>query len=488
MKKTFLVEILQNFNKKEIQELGIFIASKYYRRKRDLTHFYETLIENYPNFSEENISREVIYKKLKPEGIYNQKADSYVRMLFSEMLKLTEEYILSKELGKEKNKILKNNILTEYYIKNGLNRNALSSLNNSETLLANSAIEINSYYEILHHTNLLIKYYIYNNSQNKISGILSRTDEYSLLAYIYQSVLLLHDKEINKYMYNIDYDKSYNKELFTKEYFDIIRKLHSNNKASGKIMEVLTYLAEALLNPTDSEVYYRLKSEIFNNINSVPKAIKSDIYNILDTITIFRMHLISLDKYGKIHFDIAEKRLNEGMVLSEDNKYFPIILFIDYIHSGNKYRGTDWTENFIKKYISYIAPMSRENIYNYSMAHLYYFKKNYSEALRYISKTDYTFSEFVLELKQMQLKIYYEQGLYDESITLSKSIKRVIRENNKIPTESKKSFSNFIKFYDMLIRAKNGKFFKFENFYQNLNLENTVYSKEWLRKKMQEIY
>jgi hypothetical protein len=488
MKKTFLTDILQNFNKKEIRELGLFIGSKYYTRKRDLTKFYEILIKNRPNYSEESISRKVLYKKLKPEGIYDQKADSYMRMLFSEMLKLTEEYILSKELCKEKNKILKNNILTEYYIKNGLNRNALSCLNNSESVLDNSANEINSYYEILHHTNLLIKYYIYNNAQNKISSILSRTDEYSMLAYIYQSVLSLHDKEINKYMYNIDYDKNYYKEFFTKEYFEKIRKLHTRNTASGKITEVLTYLAEALLNPKDSKIYNKLKDEIYNNTNSIPIGIKSDIYNIFDTITIFRMHLINLDKYGKIHFDITEKRLNEGMILSGGNKYFPIILFIDYIHSGNTYRGTKWTENFIKTNISYIAPQSRENIYNYSMAHLNYFKKNYSEALRFISKTDYTFSEFVLELKQMQLKIYYEQGLYDESVTLSKSIKRVIKENKKIPAESKKSFSNFIKFYDLLIKAKKGKYFNFGKYFENLKSENTVYSKGWLGRKMELIY
>lgn len=99
MKDTKLIQLLKTFSKEEIKELEKFVASPYFSRGRDLKPFYRILKSYHPEFNNLNFTYEKIYRKLYPKEKYNKsKAENVIRVLSSELTKLTEEFITIRDL------------------------------------------------------------------------------------------------------------------------------------------------------------------------------------------------------------------------------------------------------------------------------------------------------------------------------------------------------------------------------------------------------
>src|SRR4030095_7017329 len=90
MKKTTLIELLQKLSSKQMKDLSEFIQSPFFNKNESILNLFEYLRVQHPEFREEYVGKEFVYKKIFKLEDYN---DNFMRMLIFKMTLLIEEYL-----------------------------------------------------------------------------------------------------------------------------------------------------------------------------------------------------------------------------------------------------------------------------------------------------------------------------------------------------------------------------------------------------------
>src|SRR5258706_12522044 len=99
MIKHNLFNLLKTFSPEEIRKFGDFISSPYFNQRTKPSVLYKLLIKFYPGFSDRNLDKKKLYKKIFNLPDYK---DSSLRNLFANLMNLAEEFIAIENFRKEK--------------------------------------------------------------------------------------------------------------------------------------------------------------------------------------------------------------------------------------------------------------------------------------------------------------------------------------------------------------------------------------------------
>jgi len=66
--------------------------------------------------------------------------------------------------------------------------------------------------------------------------------------------------------------------------------------------------------------------------------------------------------------------------------------------------------DFINDYNKRLTPLYRKSTVNYCLALYHYEKTDFTNALKYLSKVEYTNHHYILDIKSLQTQIYWERG------------------------------------------------------------------------------
>src|SRR6266498_953304 len=95
MKNSKLTTLLKTFSKEEMKRFGLFIDSPYFHTGRNLKPLYLLLKKNHPEFKSEKLLEEQIFRKLSlKEKFDKKKFSAYLRVLFTEMTKLANQFLV----------------------------------------------------------------------------------------------------------------------------------------------------------------------------------------------------------------------------------------------------------------------------------------------------------------------------------------------------------------------------------------------------------
>ncbi|MBK9225469.1 MAG: hypothetical protein IPL67_00005, partial [Ignavibacteria bacterium] len=90
MKKLLLIQILRTFTKDEINKFDEFLRSPFYNKKPNAIKFFSVLRKHAPDYSDENIGKESIWKQLYPGKNFN---GGVLKNLILDLTKLSEKFI-----------------------------------------------------------------------------------------------------------------------------------------------------------------------------------------------------------------------------------------------------------------------------------------------------------------------------------------------------------------------------------------------------------
>ncbi|MEZ4932171.1 MAG: hypothetical protein R2788_08650 [Saprospiraceae bacterium] len=94
-----LIKILQSLDPEEFRRLKRALSSPYFATNTRLLTLYEHLKKHYPEFEEEKLQKEKLFKKLYPGKPFN---DGVLRVLVREFSAVVEDYILLERLRSDK--------------------------------------------------------------------------------------------------------------------------------------------------------------------------------------------------------------------------------------------------------------------------------------------------------------------------------------------------------------------------------------------------
>lgn len=482
MYKSKIVNVLKTFSEDEIKRFSDFLASPYYNTNHTLAKFYNALKKYYPAFEGNGAAKETLYKKLFAGENYN---DQVMRNLSSSLLRLAKEFIACEKFNNEKYSksiILLNELRIRHL--DGLFRTDYKTLHDA---LSKERVDHELFLKMQKQEELYISFLLQRDKQSQVYDSISRSSEYLL----FYSLIALCDKyinlKINQDALNADVEKELVIEYFNNLDLDsLIRFIESKNYGNGDIIKLYYYKMAAVLNPENTEYYFRFKDLLIRIYRKVTDMETSQFFLTLEYIATYRLNRGDRSFYKELFF------IHDFEV--KNKIYFPFIRlgvralnFRNKVYVALRVGEIEWAESYVKEFKKYLRNDSKE-MEDYALGLIYFEKGNYEKSIESLSKVKTEYSMLKVDIKYALLKAFYELG-YDESvISQLNSFRHLLTTHKQITPITKEKGLNFINLMNALIKVKyDNDIEKINDMFEKLSLLNLTSDKTWMEEKLNDI-
>ena len=136
------------------------------------------------------------------------------------------------------------------------------------------------------------------------------------------------------------------------------------------------------------------------------------------------------------------------------NGYLDAGVYKNIVTVGLRLGQFDWVEIFLDKYQSYLHPFHQNAAYHYNLAAYYYTGGDYSNALRELLQIDLFDVYYHLNVRQMQLKIYFEQEEDDALHSLMDAFLSYLKRNKQVSDTKLQAYRILVKFIRKAARLR----------------------------------
>lgn len=469
-----LITLLKSFTLKEIQDFRDFLISPYFNKKKSVIKLYDIIMNEYPDFNGESISKERIYAELFTGKAYN---DSNLRVLIHNLNDLAKKFTAYRNFEE-------NQFEFDFRQLTGLmSRRQFSQLDKMvKKLLSNIETE-----RIISDESNFLKYrleydYIFYLSESNFGiyeKFLDKADFEKVFsyfsAYYYIRSMRLY---INILNLKLIYNRTFKAEKFEKMVSAIDKSLFT----VSPVIEIY-YCIIKLFNRKNDEKYYLRIKEILGNIKSALH--RDDLVEIYVNLTNFCNRKISAGYklFEKEKFELYKEET--ALKLYQVERQMAPVYFKNVVILALSLGEYNWIKEFIFKYKDELPKNSVENVYNYCMALYEFDMKQFEKALEYLSRIKYDELYLKYDSKILQIMIYYEMNSLEPLFSSMEAFRHFLLNNKLLPDIKKKLYLNFYKFFKKTIN------FSLKNDREDLELLKAeitscevVFNKNWIVKKI----
>lgn len=468
MHKSKPVMILKAFTGQDMKEFDKFVSSPYYNKNDVLVKLFAILKKEHPNFEGPGVDRERVYHKL-----FNTKDfdESKLRYAISDLSKLLEKYIITREL--EKNKIKENLLLLEFYKANDIEKYFNQSFDDIRKSLAATPKDSDYYFNKYLAEEILFNYSSVKRDKS-LDGVLQQVADNLDTYYLSKKLKFYCEMYTRQNFLNSNYETKFLKE--------ILSHIETIGYEECPAIIVYYYVLKTLIDEFQESHYYKLLELIEKNEFFFSKEELGDLYGFAQNYCTKQINQGNKENaYLKEYFKLTNKLVEKELIY--ENGYIVPSVFKNIVTVGLRLEEFEWTENFIYTYKEKLAPKYKENAFTYNLAWLHFFRGEYKKTLRLLSNVEYMDVYYVLDSKILLLKTYFELDDADAFYSLIDSFYVYLRRNELISTYQKNICLNFVKFAKRLMRIKEGDTKAAEKLIDEINETKQVASISWLLKK-----
>lgn len=470
MDKVKSISVFKTFSRKELSRFIDFLNSPYFNKgKKYIARFCEELASYHPDYFSEASIKEKVYSKLYPDEKYN---DQRFRKLSSELYKLLTDFLAVDSFMKDENE---------------MNANILSQL--MERKLGNIfELEVKKSYEDLQKINLRNDYYnkkmydlIYNEKffyfqrkRNHALGIYDKEMEF----FTKYSLSLIMTKFIERAME----ERFFKSREFKMPLFKEIVKYLEENKFLNDPVVRLLYLQLILCTQDNDESFYKLRKLLYKEEKKISKNQIRMIYTILVNYAVER------SEKGVIAFQKEILGLNLEIIGKKlTSQYLSGFQFINIVTLLLKFGKAKQLARFIEENSGLLNPEMRQTILDFSFACVRFYEKDFESSLEQLSKINFDHYQLKFQIKNLTLKIYYEQNQFESIFSLTDSYKHIIKRETSIPASIRKTILDFLKILIALSELRSGRK-KTDKWILDKEIRSLQPAeKSWLKEKISEL-
>lgn len=477
MKDSKLINLLKKLNPDEFREFEKFTGSPFFSKGRDLLPFYKILKNFYPDFSDENLNNEFLFQKLYPGNKSDKiKSTNLIKTLSSQLFLLCKDFLIQLELKNDDQR-------KQYYLLTQLRKKKLykefeKDFKNPEFSL--NAVNKGSTLDFTEKYLLESVYRDYSlerdNFENAYEANL-KASEYTLLTGLIN--VFKHQDEINVAKgYNLEVRKNFLGYMLDSSDFDkFYEAVKENNHPFYHFTETYYFLYKMNKFPENQDYYFKLKEILQKQSGLFCQTENYILWNSM--LSYCNINNLNLEE----HFFIYNHIIDNGFYKKSANEDFHIVLFRNIVIVSSILGKVEWLEKFVLTYSSEIHIDHRNDMHNYSLAALNFIKGNFTEALLNIQKIRYEFFLYKIDLRILQLKIYYKLEYYEQIYSVIDSTLHFLNTHKEFRAEFKDSIKNLIKYLKEIIKLKvNRNSTKTDTEYLIKNISDEIYlgQKNWL--------
>lgn len=450
MHKSKLISLIGTFSKDELKRFQDFVNSPYFNKNKTIIRFFNELINHYPDFNSERLSKEKIYARLFPAGKYNEQV---IKNLISELLKLANEF-LSAELNSLNRFENKMNLLKQLMSRkaDAMYNNELKSFENELNDISELS-ERNFYYLFLLEE-LKISFHLMRNEQPLVFEKVLNAGEFLIMFFHLHLTKTLFNLNVNRQSFQVAY-KTNLPEIFYENiaYENILKYMKDNNMKFSEILELYHYRVICNTKDTEDTVYRNFKDLLLKNINSLRR---DEIYGLFIALETYCLGKINSGEGNFIEelFDIYNTEIQNDVYKFSEDSPVTFMKFRNTYLTSLKLKKLDWTENFIEKFKSDIIESDRNSVVKIANAQVLFEKGDYDKVLEMLSNLKPELLYHKIDIRNLILMSYFEKGFYDSVMTLIDSFRHFLSSNKSLSENFKTNNLRFINSLSSFILMK----------------------------------
>lgn len=471
MRSTKFYQIFSELSITDINRFEKFIHSPYFNVNlaiHQLTEIFKNLVKD-PSLDTDKIEA---WKSIYGSEEYR---DQKFRKLLSDLLKLLQHFFVIEEL--EEKRILKAQLLMQAGNKRKIKKLKSTVMNEAELALKWNANKSSDLY--------LFKYQIEKNlfylnegdsdthSKQNIESISRNLDTF----YISEKLKYYCDVLGREYLGNISYKFEFIDE--------IIEQVRGHDYQDDMIVQIYFLVSQLLTKPEIAENYYSLKKLVLNNYLSFEGVEQQELFGALLNYCIRQINLGNLD-FQQEMVEIYDFIFNRNIILNEN--YITPAKFKNVITTSLRSGNYDFAEIFIEEYSHLIPASQRKDIVSFSLAQIYFYRKNFTKVIERLQEVDYPDIITNFRSRVLLLATYFELGQIDAFLSLAESIRVFIGRSRKKVTKSiLDPYLNLINISKKIILMQHGDEKVGTKILKEIdNNSKNIISEQWLRDKLAE--
>jgi hypothetical protein len=473
MQKSNLIKILSKLNSSEFKSFGRFVNSPYFNTNRKLSEFYEELKKYYPAFDDLNLSKENIFRVLYRQ---DKVVMGTMYFLISEMEGLLEKFLSIERIDP---------VALE-----------LSALKTIGSMNLNKLFDV-KYRDIRKKLNKVQDNYNINNfmlANINRANMIERKESLTKKDVFKKEWLEPVDELVKLFLKNMlwnislfsNFKKHLNEKLEIPFYDEVLNYIDKNKLYEKDLGLKLLLFQTRMINDNDEEYYFELK-KIFKGSHKLISL--DDTQELMANLNNFCMKkVISGFPFQEEQFEIQNLFLKHYIEKTEDS--FPIDAFNQIFMLGMSLGKVKWAKDYVRKYGKRLEENFRDNALLYSNAVINFREKQFGQALKQLSRIkNFSHIFYKPSVKLLQLKTYYELGLYAEAADVSNSFIQFLRNDRLTTSDIKKVYSDFIRVYKKLLSAQfsadRNKINSFK--YEIERKRSFLISRKWFKEKVSDL-
>jgi hypothetical protein len=483
-----IVLLLRNFTKDDINRFGEYLDSPYFNTKKKLVQFYAKLIKYHPGFEEAKINREKIYESLYPGSKFNPQV---YKNLSSELYQHAREFLAVKSFSLEPFesdlRVVKH---LEEISSNELYRIELKSLKKK---LAERKTDDFIFFERFRLASVE-KQYFFNRSNYKKGNELSVDEGNELVRFFFFHMFrLIFDQEVSKNNFNaLPPESAYGyfagKLIESGVLKETVDYFERKKIKDHEVIQMLYYIVISMIHLENEEYFDRAKKLVFANLNRFSEGMRYIISSSLLTISAFKINSRGSKSDMRNAFEIIQFLLKKKIYKETPESYVTATEFRSMFMIGMNLMEYNWLKWFTRKHLSDVTPAQQPSLRFLLTGMICFVDKDYDSALENLSKVKFDIFAYKLDVKRLQLMIFYEQGHLEEALSLISAYREFVSTNRNITPETKKRNLEFLNFVSCLIRLKNNPDDdSLENLETELRETSPVLYRSWFEEKVNEL-
>ncbi|MGB4847188.1 MAG: hypothetical protein WBP41_04680 [Saprospiraceae bacterium] len=469
MRETKLYNALVQLSGHELNRLHRFVLSPYFNQNESITRLFEWIKNDLKSDNNIELSKENLWKHvLKISDDYD---DRRFRKLQSDLLRLVEEYYAQESF--EANPIHKAKYLLDAVFERSLLELQNGTIRTANRLVEDQTLKPASFYyykyEIEQSTFILNRSLIERSTKSNIENIAENLDRFYLAEKLRYYCTILNHKHLANLNYNM---------LFIDQ---IIEHVESNDYSDTPPIVIYYQILLSYKEPEERKHYENIKLLIEKHIHLFPETEVAEILDSALNYCIKRMNSGESEFVREI-FELYQNWLKRGL-LHVRGKIDPFH-FKNIVTAGLRLREFDWIEHFINNFNVFLEQRFQANATTYSLAQLYFYKKDYSNVIRLLSKVEYNDMSYNLDSKTLLMASYYELDEIEALGSFLDTFRVYLGRNKELPTFRRKHYLSTISIVRKLSKIVPGDKKEIEKLQKEIDGTQGVVSKNWILEKL----
>ena len=440
MQKTRFIQLLSQLEEQEQLAFKSYLANDQQDKNQALQILYGTILKERPNFSEKRLNKLALWEKVNPQKSYKELA---FNNLLSNLLQKLYEFLTIKIV--EKDKVIQTNLLLAHFKQREIHDFIPFLIKRLEIQLNKSKHQTNDYFWQQLEINAYKDYAEIIQEKRSYNIFLQKENDYLDLYYHLEKLRIAVDMLSRQTVVNLDYRPTHLEEIL-KHY-----EHHPDLLSTHPAIHIYWQALQMLRNQENEAAYFKLKTLLSNHFHIFPLQEARTLYNYLLNYCVRKINTGS----GQFYEEILGlyQFLLQAQLLEQQGKLTQWT-FINILTTGLRLQNYDWTEDFVHRYKNALDPNTRDNVYAYSLASIYFEKGDLGKALSLLQSVAFTDAFYQLAAKIIQLKIYYLEEEADAFFSLNLATQRFLSRNRQLSAYQTKSNQNFLKLIKRLLQLK----------------------------------